>query len=81
MREPPMVLTSPTSSNFLDGQFPEKTANKRPTMKKKQNRKENGIKTKEVAFTPRVESLSYLLYTHLSNLFSSFLLFLTWRFC
>ena len=34
----------------------------------KKNRKENGIETKEVAFTPRDESLSYLLYMHL-NLF------------
>jgi hypothetical protein len=42
----------------------------------KKNRKENGIETKEVAFTPRDESLSSLLYMHLSKKkYSPFLLF------
>ena len=67
--------------NFLRWAIHPKNGQQKKNFEKK-NRKENGIETKEVAFTPRDESLSYLLYTHLSKKkFSPFLLFFTWRFC
>ena len=65
MRKPPMFFNqSDGITKTQKWRFP----------KKKKHRKKIGIKTKEVPFTPRVESLSYLLSTHLSVLLFSFLL-------
>ena len=52
--------------NFLRWAIHPKNGQQKKNFEKK-NRKENGIETKEVAFTPRDESLSDLLYTHFSK--------------
>jgi hypothetical protein len=54
--------------------IPRKNGQQNKTIKRKKIGKKIGIKTKEVSFTPRVESLSYLLSTHLSDFLNFFLL-------